>query len=78
MTRYYIEAFDGDLLPILGNLDGQAALGERREPQRCHAWKHLGTEKRPLYRKVRKWHLVTESGHIIQRKTNPYFVESAA
>lgn len=75
MTRYYIEAFDKDDAQILGNLDGQAAL-RARAPQRCHAWMHLGTYKRPLFRKVRRWQLVTETGHVCARKRNPFFQES--
>lgn len=75
--RYYIESFDADGQQILGNLDGQAALGEPRQPQRCHAWAHLGTYKRPLFRRVSAWRLVTDSGHVVARKFNPFFVEPA-
>lgn len=74
MTRYYIEAFDADDMQILGNLDGQAALGERRAPRRCHAWSRLGTYKRPLHRRARRWQLVTDSGRVIARKSNPFFI----
>lgn len=78
MTRYYIEAFDAEGAQVLGNLDGQAALGSPKQPLRCHAWKYLGTEKRPLYRKIRQWRLVTDTGRICAYKTNPYFVEVKA
>jgi hypothetical protein len=68
--RYYIEAYDHYGQQVLGNLDGQCALGNVRRPERCTAWKNLPLvhgNKRPSPR-VAKWILVNEKGETISTK----------
>lgn len=72
--RYYIEAFDKNDQPILGNLDGQAALGYPIKPWRTLAWKRLweSPPKRPTWPRVKEWRLVDEKGNILRYRTNPH------
>ena len=72
--RYYIEAFDDFGRPVLGNLDGQKALGELVEPTRSAMWKLLKhysqtnpDKLRRMFRRARLWHLVNHGGTVIGR-----------
>ncbi len=62
--RYYIEAFYADGSQILGNLDGQAALGEVRYPTRCNAWQVLPIKSL----KAKVWKLVDAKGNVLATK----------
>lgn len=72
--RYYIEAFDKNDQPILGNLDGQASLGYPIKPWRTTAWRLLAftPPKRPTWPRVKEWRLVDEKGNILRYRTNPH------
>lgn len=72
--RYYIEGFDYSGAPVLGNLDGQAALGELHNPKQTKAWRNLKRmatnsphELVKTVRRVRLWHLVNANGTVIDR-----------
>jgi hypothetical protein len=64
--RYYIEAFDADGRQVLGNLDGQAALGRCKQPQKCKAWTDLPNIR--CSSRIRSWRLVDDNGRVIARK----------
>jgi hypothetical protein len=64
--RYYIEALDANGFSILGNLDGQAALGEVKNPKRTAAWKRL--PDLPVGKQVAWWRIVDAKGREISRK----------
>lgn len=71
--RYYIEAFR-DGVKVLGNLDGQAALGELQCPLRAQRWRALGDNKR-----IDEYRLVDANGKIIAKRfTNHGCVAQAA
>ena len=72
--RYYIEAFGSDDQPILGNLDGQAGLGDVHMPWRTTAWRRLGEGPpiRPTWSRVKEWHLVDEKGNILRHHKNQH------
>lgn len=72
--RYYIEAFDKNNRHILGNLDGQAALGAKRFPWRTKAWKllHQTPPGRPIWPRVVEWRLVDETGKALRFYKNPH------
>jgi hypothetical protein len=65
--RYYIAAFSADARQVLGNLDGQAALGDVRRPMRCRAWRIIASGRRlPHWRPdVTSWRLVDADGRIV-------------
>lgn len=71
--RYYIEACRADGSPILGNLDGQAALGEPRYPERTAAWRYLYSPERPTWTRVYLWKLVDATGRVIRERPNSRF-----
>jgi hypothetical protein len=71
--RYYIFAYNREGQRMLGNLDGQFALGEVRSPERCYAWRKL-LEKQ-VSRKVYFWTLENEYGNFLATKFNPRFQE---
>lgn len=60
--RYYIEAYDADGHQVLGNLDGQAALGECRQPQRKGAWQRVLKGQVRASSRIRSWKLVDAAG----------------
>lgn len=68
--RYYIEAFGHDNRQLLGNLDGQHALGDCLRPAQTTAWKHLFSPSRPAYSRVKLWKLVNERGSVQQITLN--------
>lgn len=76
--HYYIEAYNRDSLPILGNLDGQACI-EAKIPQRTFLWKRFFflSPARPFFHKVKFWRLVDEKGTLIATASNNYFQENA-
>lgn len=59
--RYYIEAYDHDGRQILGNLDGQAALGDVLAPERCAAWLRIKRCEVRVSARVAYWRLVDEN-----------------
>lgn len=61
--RYYIEAY-ADYGQVLGNLDGQAALGDVRQPTRCKAWQDIVSGKVRCLPTIKLWYLVNEYGNI--------------
>jgi hypothetical protein len=71
--RYYIEAFDQDGQQVLGNLDGQAALGELSNPTRSKKWRNLQRlaqspeQLAKCCRRARLWHLVNANGTVLGR-----------
>ena len=67
---YYIEAYDANGKMILGNLDGQDALGPRMKPTLCAAWKYLKSEHRPNWYRVAYWRLVDEKDNEIATYLN--------
>ena len=67
--RYYIEAFDIDDRQILGNLDGQAALGDVRRPEQCKRWQQLVRGEVQASPRVATWRLVDEHGFIVRELT---------
>jgi len=76
-ARYYIEALRKDGTVILGNLDGQAALGSPKFPQRCAMWRQLIDPKkfqRPNYVRVHSWRIVDHSGAVFATYINPKYV----
>lgn len=70
--EYYIEAFDKNDNPILGNLNGQAALGSPRLPWRTAAWRRLWESPpiRPMWPRVKEWRLVDDKGNILRYRKN--------
>lgn len=72
VMRYYITAHRKDGSPILGNLDGQASLGERKQPRLTAAWRHLTHPHytRPNYASVWEWRLVDERDNVILTHRN--------
>ena len=76
--RYYIEAFDDKGQQILGNLDGQRALGDMRQPLRSKAWRVIVENKIPAMRRVVRWHLVNENGAIIDRAYRSHWLDQTA
>lgn len=72
--RYYIEAYGRDGHEILGNLDGQAALGPRQRPTATAAWKRLFDRNRPTWTRVSHWKLVDEKGRVLQTLYNDSLV----
>ena len=72
--RYYIEAFDAAGRQVLGNLDGQAALGYLRRPTRARAWRTIASGRRLAHwlPEVCAWRLVDCAGRIVaQYPPNP-------
>lgn len=65
--RYYIEAFDIDGLQILGNLDGQAALGEMLAPRRAKAWTRLRGGRNAWGSRVHEFRLVDAHNKVLER-----------
>jgi hypothetical protein len=70
--RLYIEAYDGDGNPILGNLDGQAALGHVVRPNQTAAVQHLLSRYRPKYVRVYEWRVVSEDGRRLRSIRNKH------
>lgn len=65
--RYYIEAFDAEGVQILGNLDGQRALGQMSVPTRSKAWRSVVTGALPASPRVARWDLVNDRGDVVAR-----------
>lgn len=72
--RYYIEAYGRNGHQILGNLDGQAALGPCQFPSLTTAWKYLYSPKRPAWTHISHWKLVDEKGRLLQTLYNDSMV----
>jgi len=68
--RYYIETY-ADYGQVLGNLDGQAALGDVRQPTRCKAWKNIVSDKIQCAKTIKYWYLVNEYGNLVASHNRP-------
>lgn len=67
--RLYIDCFRADGTQILGNLDGQAALGEPKNYRRTHAYKRLRQivgNPRWMNAKVSEARVVTATGQVLE------------
>lgn len=73
MTKFYIEAFDAENKPILGNCNGQSVL-DCVKPFRTKYVKSLVSgENRPLYGRVKFWRIVSCAGLNIGTIQNHYY-----
>lgn len=65
--RYYIQAYRQDGTQVLGNLDGQRALGELKKPLWSHKWRRVVKGPIPAMGYVTNWALVDENDRVIDR-----------
>lgn len=79
--RFYIHAWRNTGDVILGNLDGQAALGDMKAPMSSAQWKRLRKSfpsRDQKYPRVKFWTLEREDGFVIDEIQNPHWSKSSS